>query len=102
MVSASRTILATATATARSESSAHPNGILKLQSQPQPSSSSSRLSEPIKLTDAFRRRGIHHKPCTPAIGEEFARESIDLAHILQNDMDPEQDTLLSELAALGE
>lgn len=67
------------------------------------SSSSSRLSAPLRLTNAFEKRGIHHFNHTPAIGTEFEKGQLDLAELLQRAEDDEEaDELLQELAVMSE
>lgn len=63
----------------------------------------SRLSAPLKLTDAFSKRGIEHFNHTPAIGTEFEKGQLDLAELLERpDGDEEADELLRELAVMSE
>ena len=78
------------------------HGILKLRSPTCPTSShASRLIAPIPLSGAFARRGIRYSDSTPAIGTEFARGSLDLAQLLNEDDNIQQRELLKELASLG-
>lgn len=66
-------------------------------------SSSSRLSGPLRLTNAFERRGIHHFNHSPAIGTEFEKGQLDLAELLQRpEGDEEADELIRELAVMSE
>lgn len=98
-----------------SSSSHHSNNndtILHLKAQAQShitssasssTSSSSRLTSPLRLTNAFARRGIEHYNLTPAIGTEFEKGQIDLASLLSRDDDDiEAQELLQELAVMSE
>lgn len=106
MVPAPAYLQSTQTSTASSH-----DGILKLKAALKESSnnqvpvvtSSSRLSAPLRLINAFEKRGIHHFNHTPAIGTEFEKGQLDLAELLQRpEGDQEADELLRELAVMSE
>lgn len=108
MVPAPAYLQSSQTQTTQSSSSSH-EAILKLKAANNPASKTttfttqSRLTAPLKLSNAFERRGIQHFNNTPAVGTEFEKGQLDLAELLERpEGDAEADELLRELAVMSE
>lgn len=106
MVPAPAYLQSSQTQTTQSSSSSH-EAILKLKAANNAASKTttfttqSRLTAPLKLTNAFERRGIQHFNNTPAVGTEFEKGQLDLAELLERpEGDAEADELLRELAVM--